>query len=212
MPTFQTPGPIAVAIDVPSGNVQVIASDRTDTSVEVRPSFPAKKADVRAAEQVQVDFSAGTLTVTLPKAWRLYGPLSGNPSIEVIVEVPIGSRLKAVAAVGRLLVTGEFGECDLEIAAGDIIVDRPHGSVTAKTAKGDIRIGEAARGTLRLATSYGELEVGIRPGSAARVETNAQYGTVQNLMEPVGQAPAETVQVFARNSYGNIIIRHTNAA
>ncbi|MEV6276309.1 DUF4097 family beta strand repeat-containing protein [Nocardia sp. NPDC051832] len=212
MPTFQTPAPIAVTIDVPSGNVQVIASDRSETVVEIRPSSPAKKGDVRAAEQVQVDYTAGALTVTLPKAWRLYGPLSGNPSIEVIVEVPAGSHLKATAALGRLLITGEFGECDLEVAAGDITVDRPRGSVTAKTAKGDIRVGDAARGILRLTTSYGELEVGIRPGSAARVETNAQYGTVRNLMEPVGKGPGDTVQVFARNSYGNIVIRHTDAA
>ena len=85
--------------------------------------------------------------------------------------------------------------------------------MTAKTAKGDIRIGEASRGVLRLETSMGELEVGIRPGSAARLETNAQSGSVQNLMAPVDlpQDNAETVQVYARNAFDNIIIRHTTA-
>ncbi|MEV2225748.1 hypothetical protein AB0E01_38660 [Nocardia vinacea] len=214
MTTFQTPEPIAVTVEVLSGNVTVIASDRTDTIVEVRPADASKKGDVRAAEQTEVDFVAGTLTVKTPKDWRTYTPFGGNPSIEVTIEVPTGSRLEGTAGVGRLLGTGELGQCDLEIAAGDIIIERPRGSVTAKAAKGDIRIGEASRGVLRLETSMGELEVGIHPGSAARLETNAQYGAVQNQMQPVDRAErnADTVQVYARNSYGNIIIRHAIAA
>lgn len=214
MTTFQTPEPIAVTVEVLSGNVTVIASDRIDTIVEVRPADASKKGDVRAAEQTRVDFVAGTLTVKTPKDWRTYTPFGGNPSIEVTIEVPTGSRLEGTAGVGRLLGTGELGQCDLEIAAGDIIIERPRGSVTAKAAKGDIRIGEASRGVLRLETSMGELEVGIHPGSAARLETNAQYGTVQNQMQPVDRAErnADTVQVYARNSYGNIIIRHAVAA
>ncbi|MFI7671765.1 hypothetical protein [Nocardia sp. NPDC049526] len=214
MTTFQTPEPIAVTVEVLSGNVTVIASDRTDTIVEVRPADASKKGDVRAAEQTEVEFVAGTLTVKTPKDWRTYTPFGGNPSIEVTIEVPTGSRLEGTAGVGRLQGTGELGQCDLEIAAGDIIVERPRGSVTAKAAKGNIRIGEASRGVLRLETSMGELEVGIHPGSAARLETNAQYGTVQNQMQPVDRADrnADTVQVYARNSYGNIIIRHAIAA
>ncbi|WP_433204095.1 hypothetical protein ACQP1G_15330 [Nocardia sp. CA-107356] len=214
MPTFQTPEPIAITVDALSGSVAVIASDRTDTVVAVRPADESKKGDVRAAEQTQVDFVAGTLTVKTPKDWRTYTPFGGNPSIEVTIEVPTGSRLKGTAGVGRLLATGELDQCDLEISAGDITVERPRGSVTAKTAKGNIRIDQASRGVLRLETSMGELEVGISPGSAARLESNALHGTVQNLMESVGRARdiEETVQVYARNLYGNIIIRHATAA
>ncbi|MEU2014405.1 DUF4097 family beta strand repeat-containing protein [Nocardia sp. NPDC019302] len=214
MPTFETPKPIVVTVDVLSGNVTVIASDRTDTVVEVRPADGSRKGDVRAAEQTEVAFAAGTLTVKTPKDWRTYSPFGGNPSIEVTIEVPTGSRLKGTAAVGRLQGTGELGECDLEVSAGDITVERPGGSVTAKTAKGDIRIGEASRGVLRLETSMGELEVGISPGSAARLEANALSGAVQNLMRPVdrSQGKEDTVEVYARNSYGNIIIRHATAA
>jgi hypothetical protein len=50
---------------------------------------------------------------------------------------------------------------------------------------------------------------GHRPGSAARLEVNAQHGTVQNIMESENE---DTVQVYARNSLGNIIIRHATAA
>ncbi|MEU2104520.1 hypothetical protein [Nocardia sp. NPDC019255] len=214
MPTFETPEPIDVTIDVLSGHVTVIASDRTDTVVAVRPADPSKKGDVRAAEQTRVEFTAAALTVRTPKDWRTYTPFGGNPSIELTVEVPIGSRLKGTAAVGRLLGAGELGECDLEVSAGDITVERPRDSVTAKTAKGDIRIGEASRGVLRLETSMGEVQVGISPRSAVELETNALHGAVRNQMGPVDQADgnADVVRVYARNSYGNIVIRHATAA
>jgi len=212
MPTFQTPEPIAVTVDILSGNLTVIASDRTDTVVQVRPSEESKRDDVRAAGQTRVDFTAGALTVKTPRDWRTYTPFGGNPSIEVIIEVPAGSRLQGNTSAGRILGSGELGDCVLEVSCGDIIVERPLGSVSAKTAKGDIRIGEAVRGVIRLETSMGELEVGVRPGSAVRVETNAQHGTVQNQMTlaPVDQFE-DTVQVYARNTYGNIIIGHATA-
>lgn len=211
MPVFRTPQPIAVTVDVLSGNVTVIASDRTDTTVDVRPTDASAKSDVRAAEQTRIDFADGALTVRAAKDWRTYTPFGGNPSIDVTIEVPTGSRLQGSAGVGRISGTGELGRCDLEIAAGDIALESLRDSVTAKVAKGDIRIGEASRGVLRLETSMGELEVGIDPGSAARLEIDARHGTVHNRMRPLDRPRdhAETVEVYARNSYGDIIIRHT---
>lgn len=210
MPTFQTPQPIVVAVDVPCGDVTVIASDRADAVVEVRPADASSKADMRAAEQVQVDFVNGKLTVKTPRKWRAHAPFGGTPTISVTVEVPSGSQLDATVAMGRLLSVGEFGQCDLEVSAGDIAVERPGASVTAKTAKGNIRIDDASHGVLRLQTSMGDLEVGIGRGSAARLEVNALHGSVQNTMEPVDQAQGseEAVRVFARSLYGNVIIGH----
>ncbi|MRH86364.1 hypothetical protein GFY24_02585 [Nocardia sp. SYP-A9097] len=206
---FQTPAPIAITVDVLSAEIKVIASDRTDTVVTVSPADATKKGDVRAADRTQIDFTAGVLTVQTPKQWRTYTPFGGNPSIEVTIEVPTGSRLKATSGVGRLLGFGELGRCDLEISCGDITVEHVNDSVTAKTAKGDIRIGAAVRGVLDLETCMGELEVGIHPGSAARVESNTQKGVVRNQLPPVAgpHGMVETVQVYARNTCGNIIVR-----
>ncbi|MGW0006982.1 hypothetical protein ACWDT6_24515 [Nocardia grenadensis] len=212
MPTFETPEPVAVIVEILSGEVTVAATDRTDTVVTVRPANESAKGDSRAAEQTRIDFTAGTLRVITPRDWRTYTPFGGNPSIVVTIEVPTGSRLKGTTAVGRMMGTGELGRCDLEVAAGDIVVERPADSVTAKTAKGDIRIGEAVRGELRLETSMGELEVGIGPGSAVRLEAGARHGTVLNRMQPAGPAASngELVRVYAHNSYGDIIVRHAS--
>lgn len=214
MITFQTPAPIAVTVDVLSAGVTVIASDRSDTTVEIKPADATKKADVRAAEQTTIDFTDGALTVTTPKSWRTHTPFGGNPTIEVTIQVPDGSQLRSTAGVGHLLGAGALGSCDVTVSLGDIVIERPQGSVTAKAAKGNIRIGEAVRGELRLETSVGELEVGISPTSAVRLETNTTSGTVHNMISPVAAAhdPADTVEVFARNSVGDIVIGHIVAA
>lgn len=210
MPTFQTPQPITVSVDVACGEVTVVASDRPDTVVEVRPADTAGKAGVRAAHELRVDFAGGELTVETPKNWKSFTPFGGNPAVSVIVEVPTGSVLDATLAMGRMTTVGGFDRCELEVSAGEIVIERPGGAVTATVAKGDIRVDEAKRGVLRLETSMGDLEVGVSRGSAARLEANALFGSVQNLMDPVdpSQASVDVVQVFARNLYGNVAVGH----
>lgn len=212
MPTFQTPDPITVIVDVPCGDVVVTATDRADTVVEIRPSDPSSKSDVRAAERMRVDFAAGVLTVRAPEDKWFTGVLSGKYSIEVSVLAPAGSQLKATTALGRLVGKGELGDCDLDVAAGDIVVEQPRGSVTAKTAKGDVTIGEAVRGVVQVETSMGALSVGVRPGSAVQVETFAAYGTVRNDFAAAAVTGDDTVRVHARNIYGDITIGHAAVA
>ena len=213
MPTFPISEPIAATVDLRSGSVTVIACERSDVVVEVRPADPARKADVRAAELTRVECVEGALRVIAEKDWRTYTPFGGNPSVELILEVPTGSRLHATLGAGRLRSTGELGRCEVRLAAGDIAIERPGAAVTAKTARGDIRVEDAARGVFRLETSQGELEFGVRPGHAARVEVDAPHGGTRNVMDPVERAGDEkTVQVYARNSYGNVLIRHAVAA
>ncbi|MFI1917898.1 DUF4097 family beta strand repeat-containing protein [Nocardia sp. NPDC020380] len=212
MTAFATPNPIALTVDVLSADVTVIASDRTDTIVHIRPGDAAKTADVRAAEHTQVDFGDNTLTVRTPKSWRTHAPFGGNPTIEVTIEVPTGSRLHATAGMGRVVGAGPLGDCELKVSAGDIVVEQPQGSVTAKTAKGNIRIGEAVRGVLQLQTSVGELEVGIHPGSIARLESNTPNGAVYNQLAAADSHSEDNiVHVYARNSFGNVIIGHATA-
>ncbi|MFE3758169.1 DUF4097 family beta strand repeat-containing protein [Nocardia tengchongensis] len=211
MTAFETPAPIAVAVAVAAGNVTVNASDRTDTTVDVLPANAAKKEDVRAAEQVRIDFIDGVLTVQTPTGWRAHNPFTTVGTIAVTIAVPAGSRLTGTVGLGSLRGAGGLGECELEVSAGDITVERPQGSVTAKVAKGDIHITEAARGVLRLETSMGDLSVGIKPGSAAQLESNTKSGSVQNRLAAVDQ-PQDVVQVFAHTSFGNVSIGQETAA
>lgn len=64
MQKFDTPAPIAAVLDIQAGRVQIIAADRADTTVDVRPADPSKSRDVKLAEQTTVEYADGTLRIT----------------------------------------------------------------------------------------------------------------------------------------------------
>ena len=101
------------------------------------------------------------------------------------------------------------GDLRVNAANGDIAVDRAHAGVVAKTANGDIRLGEVARGSVVLETRLGELEVGIREGTAAWLDVRTAAGKVRNALDAAdgSRAVDETVEVRARTSVGDIVIR-----
>ena len=63
MRTFDTPEPITVTVELGHGDLRIVASERTDTSVDVRPSNSSRKGDVAAAQQTRVEYSGGRLTI-----------------------------------------------------------------------------------------------------------------------------------------------------
>jgi hypothetical protein len=100
------------------------------------------------------------------------------------------------------------GDVRVSAANGSIAVDRADASVVAKSANGDVRLGEAVRGSVVLETSLGDLEVGIREGTAAWLDVRASAGKVHNSLDAVEtpEPSAETVEVRARTSAGNVVI------
>ena len=101
------------------------------------------------------------------------------------------------------------GDLRLSAANGSIAVDAAQASVVAKSSNGDVRLGEVARGSAVLETRLGDVEVGIREGTAAWLDVRAAHGRVHNALEATdAPAPsAETVEVRARTTAGNIVIR-----
>ncbi|MEA5366381.1 DUF4097 family beta strand repeat-containing protein [Amycolatopsis sp., V23-08] len=101
------------------------------------------------------------------------------------------------------------GDLRVNSANGDILVDVAHTAVNAKTAAGDVRIGEVIRDSVVLETAVGEIEVGIREGSAAWLTLNSLTGRVHNSLTAAdgpGQTD-ETVEVRARSYTGDIVVR-----
>ena len=282
MPTFDTPGPISVTLSLGVGDVRINAGDRGETAVDVRPTDPASGDDVRAAEQVRVEYADGRLLIKEPKSWRRYSPFSDGGSVDVVIELPEGSQIQGDAAMaalhaeGRLgdfrfktsagdVVIAQAGSVHVSTAAGDVTVDEAAGSaevstasgdvrigaasgtaviknsngdswvgeaggdvrlvgangdlgigrssatVTAKTANGAIRVGEIARGSAVLETAFGDVEVGIREGTAAKLDVSTHYGSVRNDMAASeGPQPSdETADIRARTSFGDVVIHRS---
>lgn len=97
----------------------------------------------------------------------------------------------------------------MKSANGNITIGRAHASVVAKTANGNIRVEELARGAAEFETSTGHVEVGIRLGSAAWLDVNSKSGRVSSDLGAT-KAPAEgaeRVTVHARTGFGDIRIQ-----
>jgi hypothetical protein len=101
------------------------------------------------------------------------------------------------------------GHARFKAANGSIAVDHAEASVVAKTANGDVRLGEVARGSVVLETSAGDLEVGIGEGTAAWLDVSSRLGRIHNALQsaPAPGPSAETVEVRARTSLGDIVVR-----
>jgi len=101
------------------------------------------------------------------------------------------------------------GDLRLNAANGSIAVDLAQAGVVAKSANGDVRLGEVVRDAVVLETRLGDLEVGVREGTAAWLDVRARAGKVHSTLE-AADAPdpsAETVEVRARTTAGNVLIR-----
>jgi DUF4097 and DUF4098 domain-containing protein YvlB len=181
MPTFNTPAPISVLIDIGAGNTEIIASDRAETVVEVRPSNSANKNDVAAAEQTQVSYNDGNLTVKSPRNWRKYVVWNEGGSVDVKIELPSGSRLRGEAGLGELRVIGPtraahlradglLGECTFKVGAGDIQLSQA-GPLQLRTGAGDISV-ERAVGHSEITTGSGAVQVSRTEGSAVIKNSN----------------------------------------
>ena len=216
MQHFATTTPITAVLDIPAGRVQVIAADRSDTVVEVRPADASKGRDVKVAERTTVHFQDGVLSIETPTKHEILG---SSGSLEVTVQVPAGSRVQAKAASAELRGVGRLGDVTFdgaqgvikldEVASvqvrthtGDVSVGRLNGPAEISTGKGDIRIDEAVRGKVVLSTQLGDVSVTAAAGSSASLDAGATYGRIDNALVNASSAPE--LNIHATTAYGDI--------
>ncbi len=219
MQKFDTPAPITAVLDIPAGRIQFIAADRADTTVEVRPADPSKSRDTKAAEQITVAYADGVLRITASAPGsQLFGP---SGSLEVTVQLPAdssvegkaaGAELRGVGRLGDVAFEGAYRQIKIDEASsvrltaidGDVEVGRLGGPAEISTARGDIRITEAVRGTVVLRTQSGGISVGAAAGVSASLDANTAYGRISNALKNNGTAELD---IRATTSHGDIVAR-----
>ena len=170
MPTFNTPEPISATIDLAAADVRVIASDRQDTVVAVRPSNSSHEPDVKVAEQTKVGYTAAGLQIKGPKQ-RSMG-LRRIGSVDVTVELPAGSQIEADSGIGALRFTGELGKCRVKMGAGDVELEQV-GPLDLQTGAGAITVQHVA-GRAEITNGSGRLRVSQIDGSAVIKNSNGE--------------------------------------
>ncbi|MEG3631206.1 DUF4097 family beta strand repeat-containing protein [Streptomyces poriticola] len=234
MPSFDTPGAITVTAHVYSGSIRFTTGDRTDTVVAAEPRDPKRDQDARAAEQTEVAYAGGALTIRTPRA-NLIGR-SGN--VDVTVELPTGSHVDVSGAGTQVLGEGRLGEVRLKTASGDVRLDTTgplqltvsHGSITVDrvegmaeitTNSGNLRVGvvdgpavlKNSHGSTTVDAVTGELRVnGVNGGvDIARAEASVT-GTTTNGHLRVGDVARGTVHLETANGPIEVGIREGTAA
>jgi len=210
MPAFETPEPILATIEVTVGDLRIAARDRTDTVVEVRPSDPSHEPDVRAAEQTRVEMTTDGLLVKGPKQRGL--PLFGKPgSVDVAVDVPTASRLRADAGVAALRSTGRLADCRAKIGAGEIDLE-DIGAAELTTGAGSISVG-LVRGSAEIKTGTGAVRLTEIDGSAVVRNANGEtsIGTVTGNLQVTASNGAISIDradgdVTAKTANGSLRI------
>ncbi len=203
------PGSVDVTIELPAGS-----SLHGDSSVAAFHSagrlgevaIKTSVGDVDLDETGRLDLSTGAGAIAVARVGGDAEVSTGTGRIRlgqidgaaVVKNSNGGTRIDAVAG-------------DLRISAGngDLTVGRADGNVTADAAHGEIRIGQLSRGTAAIKTGFGEIELGLSAGTAARLDLFTSFGRVRNTLNPA-DAPdpaGAPLAVLARTSHGDITIR-----
>jgi Putative adhesin len=216
MQKFTTPAPITAILDIPAGRIQLIAADRADTTVEIRPAGPSKGRDVKLAEQITAGYSDGILRITAPAGNRILG---SSGAVEVTVQLPAGSRVEAKAASAQFTTAGQLGDVTFDSSQatvkvdqattarlttvdGNITVGRLGGDTEVRTVKGDIHITEATHGTVVLRTETGAITVGAAAGVSATLDAGTTLGRIHNALKNTGGTSG--LNIHATTTVGDI--------
>ena len=190
MPTFDTTGPISATIDVAVGDVRISAGDGAAAVIDVRPSDASNAEDVKAAEQTRVEYAGENLLVKAPKL-RSWLPRSNGGSIDVTIELPAGSHVRATGQMTDFSADGSLGDTrirtgmgqiqldevatpNLKTGIGDIGVERAAGHTEITSGSGDVRARELAASAV-IKNSNGDTWVGVAGGE---LRLNAANGSL----------------------------------
>jgi DUF4097 and DUF4098 domain-containing protein YvlB len=239
---FVTPSPIEVVLDLYVADVRLVASDRTDTVVEVRPSDPDKAADVKAAENTRVEYddSGRALSVVSRKPLNRFVNFSSRrpESIEVVVHLPTESNVRGEASIGDFQSEGvlgsvllktdlgavrlaETGPLNLRGGVGAITVQNVSGSAEVHAGAGDIRIA-AVDGTADVSTGNGKLLIGLVTGTASVRVANGSAAVDRALSDltaansngtvRIGEVVRGKVSATSKNGSVEVGVREGSAA
>ena len=214
MPTYTTPTPIDLAINLQVGAIEVVAGDRTDTVVTVSPTSSGKAVDRRGADETTVVLDGARLTITGPRARLSWiGP---TESVDVRVELPAGSRVTAELAVGGVRTAGRLGATRIKCSMGPVDLDTTgdlwlragHGNATVGTADGGVEI-TADHGQIRIGTVTGDAILKASHGSIMIGETRGDLDAKLSYGDL--EITTALASVTAMTAYGSIQLREVSS-
>lgn len=166
MQSFDTPGLVTLQIRIPSGRVVVETIDEPRTEIEL---VPRGRRGEDAIEQIDIshDEHGGRHVISIEQRDRIrWGPLqiSWGNDIEVRVRCPVGAELELSGASAEFRAEGRYGKVSAKTASGDIRIGDVDGKLEVKTASGDVTLARVGSDNASLVTVSGDVEIGTAEG------------------------------------------------
>jgi DUF4097 and DUF4098 domain-containing protein YvlB len=156
--TFETPGPLALDIRVPSGDIDLETVESTETVVELSAS-PELEEEARIELRPRRD--GHELSIVIEKRSGLFRAF--REEVRLRVAAPPKADVEISTASADVDARGEFGAVDVNTASGDVSFERAGGDVQVNSASGDLRVEEIA-GALTVNTASGDVDLGRLAG------------------------------------------------
>lgn len=170
--TFETTGPINLKVEIGTGDVKLMATDKASTTVRL---IPHGRNGAELAERFTVEARGNDVVVIAPKKEEFSFAFGSKGSVDVEVDLPSASTVDVatgsgdIAAMGLLgdvrarsgsgdLVLHEVAAAELKSGSGDITVQVVRGEGAVKTGSGDIIVNQSS-GRLDLQTGSGDIAV-----------------------------------------------------
>jgi DUF4097 and DUF4098 domain-containing protein YvlB len=145
---FETHQPVDLYVEIGKGNVHVLATDTTESTVSI---------SGRDADDVHVEQRGDQISVIGPR--QRTGFLGGDSSLKVDVTVPFDSNLAVKTGSADIQVEGVAGAAQIKSGSGDVRIDALQGDASIETGSGDIRLDDA-HAELRIKSGSGDVSVG----------------------------------------------------
>ena len=164
--TFQTPGPLALRIEIPSGEIEISAGPGSETVVAVD---ALDEESARMLDDVRVELrdvrAGGHELIVEAKGRKGWGSILsfGRTGFRVQIGCPEGARVIARTRSADVRGRGRLGPVDVETASGDVGFADVGGDAVVKSASGDIELG-SVDGRATAHTASGDVEVGSARG------------------------------------------------
>ena len=139
---FETLRPASLYVEIGKGSVQVVATDTTESYVELTG---------RDAADVRVTQDADEITVVAPRMRT--GFLSGDSRLDVRVTVPTDSDLAIRTGSADIRVDGTVGTAKLKSGSGEVLVDTLAGPAVLETGSTRPAASSASRAGRAASTS-----------------------------------------------------------
>ena len=176
-------GDVRIDIETISGKIEIEGWNREEVRVE---------ADGDGSDAVEIDHGSDWLTIRAPRA---SGFFRGKVDVDLKLQVPEGSRVRASTVNGEIKIEGVHGDVDARTANGKIQVEGALrevkleavnsaielrgrvGRVDARTMSGSIEI-EGVTEEVSATTMSGKIEV-EGPGPLRRVDLRTLSGSIE---------------------------------